>query len=56
MRYLKTFKKINESVSGGKKFSEFILPRFETFDNFIQTDVGIDYDKIRLTFEIVERE
>jgi hypothetical protein len=52
-----SFIKANEEVLKlFKNIEEFILPRFEAFDNFIQTDVGIDYDRIRITFEMVERE
>lgn len=40
-----------------KNIEEFIIPRFQTFSNFIQTDVGVDnIGQIRITFEMEERE
>lgn len=39
-----------------KDIEEYILPRFKSFDNFIQTDIGMDIDRIRITFEMEERE
>lgn len=51
------FIKSNEEVLKlFKNIEEFILPRFEKFDNFIQANVGIRYDEIRITFEMVEEE
>lgn len=51
-----SFIKANEEVLNlFKNIEEFILPRFETFDNFIQIDVGVDYDRIMITFKMVER-
>lgn len=39
-----------------KDIEEFILPRFQSFDNFVQCDVGIDtIGRIRVTFEMEER-
>jgi lipopolysaccharide biosynthesis protein len=40
-----------------KNIEDFILPRFQTFSNFVQTDIGVDdIGQIRITFEMEERE
>lgn len=40
-----------------KDIEEYILPRFKSFDNYVQTDIGQDTTgRIRLTFEMKERE
>lgn len=40
-----------------KNIEEFILPRFQSFDNFVQSDIGVDdIGQIRITFEMEKRE
>lgn len=52
-----SFIEVNKKVSKlFKDIEKFILPRFQSFDNFVQCDVGIDtIDRIRVTFEMEER-
>lgn len=35
-----------------KNVEEFVLPRFQTFSNFIQCDVGLSNGRLRITFEM----
>ncbi len=35
-----------------KTVKEHILPRFESFNNFLQSDCGFDGESLRITFEI----
>lgn len=35
-----------------KNIKEHILPRFEAFSNFLQSDIGFDGESLRITFEI----